>query len=83
MTAENIGKALYCENCTYIRDGAILHQVLGSITPEGYLIVKRAHNLNTILHLTQFTISCTCGYNVSIRLGNPSLKQTDLYEQTN
>jgi hypothetical protein len=76
------GTALYCSNCTYTRDGMLLHQVLGSITGDGILLIKRAHNAHTLLKVHQFTILCQCGYELSVTIKSPGLKQTDyLYEQ--
>lgn len=72
----NQGSALYCENCTYVRDGKLLHQVLGSVTDRGILIIRRAHNLHTLLKVEQFVILCECGYELTVII-NPSLKHTD------
>lgn len=75
------GSALYCENCTYVRNGVFLHQVLGSITPDGDLIIKRAHNLHTLLKVQEFTILCTCGYELSVTIKIPSSKLSENYVQ--
>lgn len=77
----NQGSALYCNNCTYIRDGKLLHQVLGSITGDGALMIKRAHNLHTLLKVEQFTILCECGYELSVTIRNSSLKLPESYVQ--
>lgn len=72
----NQGSALYCENCVYMRDGLTLHQVLGSVTGDGLLIIKRAHNLHTRLKVESFVILCECGYELSVTI-SPRFKHTD------
>ncbi len=75
-----MGYAIYCNSCQYIRDGLSLHIVLGSITSDGVLIIKRAHNQITKISFNYpMSLYCDCGYQAII---NPSFKLSDYEQQT-
>lgn len=58
-----MGSAIYCSHCLYMRDGLSLHIVLGSITHDGILIIKRAHNqITKIQFQNPLSLFCECGY---------------------
>lgn len=63
-------RAIYCINCYYYRDDKKLYQVLGSVDMWGRLIVKRVHNMNTIISGTvSMTLTCdSCDYKTTIEI---------------
>lgn len=75
--------AIYCLNCEYYRNGEKHHQVLGSIDSWGRLIIKRVHNMNTvIIGAAVLTVSCdVCEYTTVVSIESPSQEQKD-YAQT-
>lgn len=64
------GRAIRCSNCTFTKNGLTWPQILGSITPDGVLIIKRAHNFETRLKLASFVILCECGYQETVNLSS-------------
>ena len=76
----NEGSAIRCSECAFRnKDGYLNYAVLGSITSDGVLIVKRAHNLITKIRFTQpFVIYCVCGFETIV---NPTLEVSDYAKQ--
>ncbi len=78
----NKNGAIYCNVCTWVdprgQQYGYRPQVLGSVTPEGFLRILRAHRLLTLLEFqtkTTVTVHCQCGYSTDVTL-NPSLEQS-------
>lgn len=76
------GSAIYCIKCQYIRDGLSLHIILGSITTDGVLIIKRAHNQITRIQFRgSLSLFCDCGYQAYFTPSNPT-REVSEYGQT-
>lgn len=44
-------------------------QILGNLTPEGLLLIRRGAHGTTIIQATNLTLGCGCGYVVAITEG--------------
>ena len=73
------GQAIFCE-CKF--NNAL--RILGSITAEGFMEIKRAHNCSTMIQVPELLLKCgQCGNILKIRIESvPNYRATD-YEKQN
>ncbi len=56
---------LHCPNCENRRDSVSL----GSVTTEGYFIIKRKFGRQMMVMATEYSVICDCGYLVRFAEG--------------
>lgn len=56
---------LYCPECFNRKDKISL----GSITSQGYVILKRKYGRETLIIADEYSLVCDCGYYVRIEKG--------------
>lgn len=56
---------LHCPQCKERKD----YVNLGSISSEGYLILKRKQNRYTMIMAQEYSIICDCGYFIRVHEG--------------
>ncbi len=57
---------LHCPRCKQDNDSYVN---LGSITSEGYLILMRKHQRQTMIMADSYSVICDCGYYIRVEYG--------------
>lgn len=62
---------LKCPNCERTFDHQVRrdHTTLGSITSEGYIIIKQKFGRAVMVKAEEYSVICQCGYFVSLSHG--------------
>lgn len=65
MINDQLPAIMHCPNCENRRDNVNL----GSITSEGYVIIKQKFNRHVMIMAEEYSIICDCGYYIRVNDG--------------